>query len=317
MTVNSFASPRTFGLLPEPERRPSSFVTSGLINLAVLAIVVYIGLSAKHVLDQHHYEQTLLILPALPPAPTKIKISPRPEPPVQRPLPEFKLSAPKIKMPKPEPTPEPKPLQMEAEAELPVIKTTKQAIVLAPQPKSALAAAAPAHLGDTFGVRPNTNSTPPATIAALGNPYGGANGSATAPRGMVGATGIGNAPGRGSGFGNGGKVASVGIPGMPAPASATFNQVPRPTQTGLEILFKPSVQYTAEAKQLRIQGDVILRVTFTASGQVHVNGILRGLGHGLDEEATRVAEQIRFHPATVDGRPADTTTNITITFQLA
>ncbi len=317
MTVNSFPSPRTFGLLPEPERRPSPFVTSGLINLIVLAIFVYIGLTAKRVLDQHHYEQTVLILPALPPAPTKIKISPRPEPPVQQPLPELKLSAPKIKMPKPEPTPEPKLLQMEAKAELPVIKTTKQAIVLAPQPRPVVAAAVPVHLGDMFGVRPNTNSTRPATIAALGNPYGGADGTVVALRGVIGATGIGNGPGRGSGSGNGGKVASVGIPGIPAPVSATFNHVPRPTQTGLEILFKPSVQYTAEAKQLRIQGDVILRVTFTASGQVHVNAILRGLGHGLDEEATRVAEQIRFHPATADGRPADTTTNITITFQLA
>ena len=53
------------------------------------------------------------------------------------------------------------------------------------------------------------------------------------------------------------------------------------------------------------------------SGQVVVQGVLRGLGHGLDEEARRVAQQIRFRPATRDGRPVDLTTNITITFQLA
>jgi len=29
---------------------------------------------------------------------------------------------------------------------------------------------------------------------------------------------------------------------------------------------------------------VVLRVTFTASGQVVVQGVLRGLGHGLDEK---------------------------------
>jgi TonB family protein len=40
-------------------------------------------------------------------------------------------------------------------------------------------------------------------------------------------------------------------------------------------------------------------------------------GHGLDEEAQRVAQQIRFRPATRGGRPVDMTTNITITFQLA
>jgi len=50
---------------------------------------------------------------------------------------------------------------------------------------------------------------------------------------------------------------------------------------------------------------------------VVVQGIVHGLGHGLDEEARRVAQQIRFRPATRDGRPVDMTTNIVITFQLA
>jgi TonB family protein len=45
--------------------------------------------------------------------------------------------------------------------------------------------------------------------------------------------------------------------------------------------------------------------------------VVHGLGHGLDEEARRVAQQIRFRPATRDGQPVDLTTNITITFQLA
>jgi TonB family protein len=85
----------------------------------------------------------------------------------------------------------------------------------------------------------------------------------------------------------------------------------------LEVISKPPVQYTAEAKQLKVQGDVVLRVTFLANGQVTVQGVLRGLGHGLDEEARRVAQQIRFRPATRDGRPVDLTTNITISFQLA
>jgi TonB family protein len=66
-----------------------------------------------------------------------------------------------------------------------------------------------------------------------------------------------------------------------------------------------------------VQGDVVLSVTFLASGQVVVRGVIQGLGHGLDEEAKHVAEQIRFRPATSNGRPVDVTTKITITFQLA
>jgi TonB family protein len=77
------------------------------------------------------------------------------------------------------------------------------------------------------------------------------------------------------------------------------------------------VEYTPEARQLKVQGDVILRVTFTAVGRVVVQSVVHGLGHGLDEEARRVAQQIRFRPATRNGQPVDLTTNITISFQLA
>jgi TonB family protein len=98
----------------------------------------------------------------------------------------------------------------------------------------------------------------------------------------------------------------------PAPAITAV-----PKSTNLEVISKPPVQYTSEARALRVQGDVVLRVTFTAAGQVLVQGVIHGLGHGLDEEARRVAQQIRFHPATRNGQAVDLTTNITITFQLA
>jgi TonB family protein len=104
---------------------------------------------------------------------------------------------------------------------------------------------------------------------------------------------------------------------MTSGASALPKSVSEPVSTTLEILSKPPAQYTDEARHLKVQGDVIVRVTFLASGQVVVHNVLQGLGHGLDEEATRVAEQIRFRPATRDGRPVDWTTNIVITFQLA
>ena len=51
--------------------------------------------------------------------------------------------------------------------------------------------------------------------------------------------------------------------------------------------------------------------------RLSIKGVVRGLGHGLDEEARRVAAQIRFRPATRNGQAVDVTTNITITFQLA
>jgi TonB family protein len=336
-----------FGLLPEPERNAASFATSIAINGMIVLLAIYLGTQVKKLVE-HKYEETVLIMPTTPPPPpVKVKL---PEPPkITPPEPpklEVKLDTPKIVVPKPLPKPEPKPVQMEAKLDMPVIKTAKPSVVLAPQPKAALAAAMPAqnnmvkastaqvHLGETFGVTPNPNASRPATVAAIGNPYGGLQGPAVAPHGVVGSTGMGNGLKSGSNAGTVGKVASVGVPVMAATVAtagkvasagipkaveaAPVQQVAATPQfTSIEVLSKPPVQYTSEARQLRIQGDVVLRVTFTAAGQVVIQGVTRGLGHGLDEEARRVAQQIRFRPATKNGQPVDSTTNITITFQLA
>jgi TonB family protein len=348
--INRTPVPASFGLLPEPEKSPASFITSGVINLVALGLVIYIGMAAKHVIQQHRYEQTQLIFPTTPP-PEPIKVKVPPPPKIEQPkLPEVKLDQPKINMPKVKHKPEPKPIQMEAKAAVPVMKEARPSIILAPQPKAALTAAAPAqvpqahpstapvHFGETFGVTPNPNAGKPATVAAIGNPYGGMEGPAVAPKGVVGSAGIGNGTRAGSNAGTVGKVAMAGIPGgtgTAAPtgysgkvASAGIPQVQAtvapPTtvpqvvkSTNLEVISKPAVQYTSEARALRVQGDVVLRCTFTAAGQVLVQSVVKGLGHGLDEEARRVAAQIRFHPATRNGQAVDTTTNITITFQLA
>ena len=336
-----------FGLLPEPEGSAGPFIVSATINASILAFALIIGMTVKHVIEVHKYEFTELIVPTTPPPPVKIKVVPPPKLPPPPTPPKIQMEAPKIEMPKPKP--EPKPIQMEAKVTLPVVKEApKPAVILAPQPKAALTAAmpaqdnkvkpstAPVHLGQTFGATPNPNATRPATIAAIGNPYGGMQGPAVAPHGVVGSTGIGNGLKSGSNAGVVGKVASAGIPGATGTGPAgTYGKVgsagiptataapvaPKmaiaPTSTDLELISKPPVQYTAEARQLKVQGDVVLRVTFTASGQVVVQSVLHGLGHGLDEEARRVAQQIRFRPATRDGRAVDLTTNITITFQLA
>jgi TonB family protein len=112
-------------------------------------------------------------------------------------------------------------------------------------------------------------------------------------------------------------VAAAGIPVAPSVVVAIPRETVARVSTNLEVISKPQPEYTSEARQLRVQGDVILRVTFTANGRVVVQGIVHGLGHGLDDEARRVAQQIRFRPATRNGQAVDLTTNITITFQLA
>ena len=368
MPVNPFPGRAAFGLLPDPERSLGSLITSMVVNGLLLAFLFYVGATAKKALDQHRYEETLLVLPAKP-EPPQPKVKLPPPPPLEKlpPVLDVKLEAPKINMPKPEPKPDLRPIPIEVKLPTPVIQSVKPKVIEAPQPKSvlntaakpavvtaqptktAMAAAAmpaqdnrikpstkPVHFGDTFGVTPNPNAKGPATVAAIGNPYGGMQGPAVAPHGIVGSTGFGNGTKFGSNAGVVGKVASAGVrvaasapppvrsgkvasAGIPAAPTAVA-EAPRtvgPVPTDLVVISKPQPKYTSEAKQLKVQGDVILRVTFAASGQVVVQGIVHSLGHGLDEEARRVAQQIRFRPATRNGQAVDMTTNITITFQLA
>lgn len=340
----------TFGLLPEPERSPASFITSMVINGLMLALFILVGaLAPKKIL--HNYDVTSLILPAKkePPKP-KEKLPPPPK--IEEPKPvDVKFEAPRINIPKPEPKPELKPIELEAKLTLPQIKSPNLKVIEAPQPKAVLSPAAmpaqdnrlkpstaPVHFGQTFGIKPNPNAKGPANVAAIGNMYGGNQGRAEAPHGVVGSTGIGdgvkfgNNNGKPGGrvasavvptstvatpSGNVGKVASTGIPTAPTAAVATPRTVTGPTDTDLVLIAKPQPEYTSEARQLKVQGDVILRVTFTANGKVVVQGVVHGLGHGLDEEASREAQQIRFRPATHNGQPVDKTTNVIITFQLA
>jgi TonB family protein len=354
MPSTPYAGRTRFGLLPEPESNPASFLTSCIINGAILALLIVFGTVAHHEIEVRKMETTEIVFPTPPPPIIKVKLPPPPKVP---PPPEpkvVKLQAPKITMPKIEPKPEVKQLAMVKEAiELPKTPAAKPSIVLAPQPKAALTAAAPAltpqahpvveqvHLGDLNGVKPNPNATKPATVAALGNPYGGSKGLAEAPRGVVGSTGIGNSIKSGSnagsigkvasagipggngtapngGYGNQGKVASAGIPGMATAGNAPGAVAAVESKTTPPVLLSSSKpEYTPEAAQLKIQGDVVLRVTITTNGQVVVHGVIHGLGHGLDESAMRSAPTYKFRPATQNGQPVPFTTNIIIKFQTA
>jgi len=198
--------------------------------------------------------------------------------------------------------------------------------------------------GDPYGVHPNPSANRTATITAYGSfssAIGGSSGSGTASKGAVGGVDFGSGYAHGvPGGGGHGKVAFAGFSNRVV--GGNQKEVPRGTvkpgafqdnavttnapkmaiastsnQTAVKVISHPKPEYTAEAKQLKIQGEVVLEVRFSADGQVHVIRVLRGLGHGLDQQAIRVAEQTQFKPATRDGKPVDSTTYYRIDFQLA
>ncbi len=177
--------------------------------------------------------------------------------------------------------------------------------------------------GDPEGTSPRPSRTPVAVnLAAAGafdlpNGSGRGNGAGGATLGVVVSAGFGTRIAVGS-RSHEGSVRKAGFDA--ADASSGPREVaagPEVTSTPVAILYKPKPTYTEEGRKQGIDGEVRLEALFSASGQVHVIRVLQGLGYGLDEQAVRAAEQIKFKPALHAGQPVDSTAVVHIIFQLA
>jgi hypothetical protein len=184
--------------------------------------------------------------------------------------------------------------------------------------------------GDPNGLPGPGNPNKHANIAQFGSPalppgpgYGNGTGGANGARGTVASTGFGNGVAiqpTGSGRRNG-PVQSTGFANQNDQVVEAPKKKAEGAQAAVEavvILAKPKPMYSAEALKLNLEGEVLLDVIFPASGgEVRVNRVIKGLGHGLDESAVRAAEQIKYKPALSNGHPVDFPAVVHIVFQMA
>lgn len=82
------------------------------------------------------------------------------------------------------------------------------------------------------------------------------------------------------------------------------------------ITSQPKPAYTEEARKNQIAGVVVLRAVFSASGEVTNIRAVSGLPNGLTERAIAAARQIKFVPATKDGRPVSVSMQLRYNFDL-
>lgn len=136
------------------------------------------------------------------------------------------------------------------------------------------------------------------------------------------ATGSGHGNGTGStsstvvassGFGNG-AIVDLNSAGMYSKTGS--HQPSNGANAPVEITFKPKPDYTDEGRKQKINGEVRLEVLFRSDGRVHVIRVVQGLGYGLDEQAVKAAEQIKFKPALHEGQPIDSMAQVHIIFEL-
>jgi TonB family protein len=153
----------------------------------------------------------------------------------------------------------------------------------------------------------------------VGPGQGNGSGGAKGIKGTVASADFGNGiataskgDGRGSGVSTGGFGSEQVVHAGPKIA-----QESGPATIPVEITFKPQPVYTDEARSLKLEGEVLLEVMFNANGTLHVNRVVRGLGHGLDEAAMAAASKMRFKPALRIGQPVDSTAVVHVVFQLA
>jgi TonB family protein len=181
--------------------------------------------------------------------------------------------------------------------------------------------------GDPNGLAGKGNPNKTTNVARLGSPalpggdgYGNGTGGAKGVRGTVASTGFGNGVANPpEGGGKHGTVQSGGFADQSVVTEGPKKKAAS-ADTGtasVTILEKPRPEYTAEGRNLKIEGDVALDVVFLANGTVQVKGVVSGLGHGLDEAAARAAQQIKFKPAKRDGETVDFPARVRIEFRLA
>jgi TonB family protein len=127
--------------------------------------------------------------------------------------------------------------------------------------------------------------------------------------------GGGVGPGKGTGYGPG-EGWNVGG-GQPRVGGGDESSRQRLAASRPQILNKPRPDWTEEARQARIQGQVVLSATFGADGAVRNIRLVRGLGYGLDEKAIEAARLLKFVPARdAQGRPMDYRLTIYVEFTL-
>ena len=336
-----------FTLLNERRRDQGPLGLSLVLHLGAIMFAILIPiLHPEIVLPQHHYEVVTLYTPQeYKPAPVKVDL-PKPKPVLVKEFP--KIEVPKLPQHQVEvrevrvPQVAFKPVHPEL---MPAAKTTMPRLVPSVKTGVLTGSSAPATVkapvqkvqtggfGDEHGANPSAKSDGTAKIVMArlgsfdlppGSGYGNGSGGANGIRGTVKSSGFGNSiagPGQGGGQGgspNGGVVRQAGFNASAAPeATHTRTAAAEPKLTPVEIISKPNPVYTQEARDLKLEGEVLLQVVFTATGQLRVVRVERGLGHGLDEAAVRAAQQMRYKPALRDGQPYDSLAIVHVRFQLA
>jgi len=78
----------------------------------------------------------------------------------------------------------------------------------------------------------------------------------------------------------------------------------------------PSPDYSPEAREKKLEGEVYLTLVAGVDGKTHDVRVTKSLGSGLDEKAVEAVKQWTFKPGTLDGRPVALQLHVSVAFHL-
>ena len=271
--------------IPVPDRmaveaNPWAVGTSSFINLGILALAIWLGLTFIHPVTKPAMNLTsvdvsdILKAPKLAtPAgggggggshdivdPLKGKLPPRMKDPITPPMVPI-LEKPKL-------------------AFTPAINVQKD-ITLPDNPQML-----------NFGVKNSAN------VQLASNGSGGGGGMGSGYGGGLG-SGNGNGYGPGTGGNTGGGVYHIGG-GVSAP-------IP---------IFTPEAEFSDEARRAKYQGVCLISLIVDAQGNPQNPRVVRPLGMGLDEKALEAVRKYKFKPAMKGGTPVPVMMSIEVNFRL-
>jgi len=330
------------GLLPEENMDWRTLATSYGLEIILILLLLFVGFLFP---DQIHLREKYKVTELVPTPDLREKLpKPRKAPP-QHPLiakiptpvfvPTAKLFVPKDLRTRKKKEEEEKAPKLEAKFNAPAL----QPVALPPKlvytgsfGSSAVATvSAPVQqvqtggFGDPNGLKGQGKQGAALTATSVGSfdlPPGAGNGNgsggAKGIKGTVASVGFGNGIAQGNGQGNRATVQTAGFSAQElSHVTARPMQADGPATTQVEVTYKPTPLYTEEARQLKLEGEVLLEVMFGANGTLRVNRVVRGLGHGLDENAIAAANKMRFKPALRAGLAVDSIAVVHVVFQLA
>ena len=334
--------PLTLGLLPDKKLDWRKFVLSyGICFFVLLCLLISRLLWPDHMSVWAKFTVTEIIpRPDLVPERPMVKAKPK----ITKPLPEARFEARKLVVPREIPKPKLGVAKIEPPKMQPMLEAPKIAPVSGAMPRVIYTGSfgssatptvnAPAQkvqtggFGDPNGLPGRGQQGAKLTATKLGSfelpegaGTGNGSGGAKGIKGTIASAGFGSGiaqPGQGEGRRS---VQGVQASGFTEPQVATNSKHSIGETAGatlpVEIIYKPTPRYTDEARKLNLEGEVLLEVLFGANGELHVNRVVRSLGHGLDEAAVNAANKIKFKPAQRNGAAVDSTAIVHVTFQLA